>query len=201
LTGLSVRQLGYLDRTGFFTPSFATDNRRRPFSRIYSFRDIVGLRTIAKLRSAFGISLQELRKVRPWLEQHHATPWASLRIYVGGKRIFFDDPVTGERMAGRPAGQTAFPVEMAPIVDEVNDEMQKLRLRQPETIGNLARNRHVAHNAWVVAGTRIPTRTIWEFHTAGYDTDAIIGEYPDLSAEDIQEAIRHEEALRHRAAG
>ena len=35
-TDLSIRQLHYWDRTGFFVPSFADPNRRRPHSRVYS---------------------------------------------------------------------------------------------------------------------------------------------------------------------
>ena len=42
LTGLSARQLGYWDRTGFFSPQHISLTRSHPFGRIYSFRDVVG---------------------------------------------------------------------------------------------------------------------------------------------------------------
>jgi len=41
--------VGYWDDTGFFSPTLIDEHRRRAFGRIYSFRDVVGLRTIALL--------------------------------------------------------------------------------------------------------------------------------------------------------
>jgi uncharacterized protein (DUF433 family) len=55
------------------------------------------------------------------------------------------------------------------------------------------------HNAWVVAGTRIPTEAIWNFHAAGYDAEAIIREYPRLTPDDVRAAIDFE-SRRHKAA-
>jgi DNA-binding transcriptional MerR regulator len=198
LTGLSVRQLGYFDRTGFFSPSFAAENRREPYSRIYSFRDVVGLRTIAEMRNALGISMQELRKIKPWLEQRHESPWASLRFYVGGRHVFFDDPATGARMAGRPAGQFAMPIEMKRIADEMEKAAQGLKERQPDQFGQVVRHRYVQNNAWVVDGTRIPTAAIWRLHDAGYTVQAIIDQYPSLTPADVEAAIAHEAKLRTR---
>src|SRR3546814_1019024 len=50
LTGLSVGQLRAWDRRGFFSPHYAYEDRRSPYSRVYSFRDVVGLRAIAVLK-------------------------------------------------------------------------------------------------------------------------------------------------------
>src|ERR1039458_5222204 len=63
LTGLSHTQLRYWDDTGFFRPRYALENRRSPFSRVYSFQDVVGLRTLNHLRKVHKISLQHVRKV------------------------------------------------------------------------------------------------------------------------------------------
>lgn len=41
LTGVSVRQLRYWDGDGFFSPGLAYADRSAPYSRLYSFRDIV----------------------------------------------------------------------------------------------------------------------------------------------------------------
>jgi uncharacterized protein (DUF433 family) len=51
-------------------------------------------------------------------------------------------------------------------------------------------------NAWVVAGTRIPTSTIWHFWEDGYDAEGIMREYPDLTKEDVKAALNHERELR-----
>ncbi len=195
LTGLSVRQLRYWDETGFFTPEFADEDRRQPYSRVYSFRDVVGLRTLAQLRES--VPLQELRKIGTWLRQQYDAPWSSLRFYVQGKTVFLDDPETRLRLASRPIGQAVFrTVEMEPIAQDVRRAVERLRLRSSDEIGKIARHRHVMSNAPVLAGTRIPTAAIWGFHEAGYGTAAILQEYPQLTAEDVEAAIISESKRR-----
>src|SRR5437879_2158650 len=104
LSDLSKDRLRYWNRIGFFRPEKAVDGAHRPFGRLYSFRDVVGLRVIAQVR-ARGVSLQELRKIEPWLKQHHETPWASLTLYLAqtakGLRVHFADPAAGAIVPGR----------------------------------------------------------------------------------------------------
>jgi DNA-binding transcriptional MerR regulator len=88
LTGLSLRQLSYWDDTEFFSPYYASENRRSPFSRVYSFEDVVGLRVIAILRNDHKIPLQKLRKIAEQLSQYHPRPWSGLVLYVCGKKVF-----------------------------------------------------------------------------------------------------------------
>ncbi len=201
LTGLTRRQLAYWDRTGFFSPRYSDENRHRPYSRIYSFRDVVGLRAIAVLHGRYGIGLRELRKVGKHLQQHHETPWASLTLYVGGKKVFFDDPETGARLAGHLRGQHVMPFAMAAIEREVRTAAEELRTRRADQVGQLEKHRYVVHNAMVLAGTRIPTSAVWDFYQAGYDTEAIIREYPRLTPADIQTAIAYEEQRRQKRIG
>lgn len=193
LTGLSSRQLGYWDQTGFFSPTLLGGYRRRAFGRIYSFRDVVGLRTIAVLRNIHGVPLQELRRVGQWLQAEHETPWSSLRFALEGRRVIFYDPTSGAAIEPRGAGQEVLPIALEPIANEMRDAAARLRERQTDQIGKLARNRYVVHNAWVVAGTRIPTTAIWNFHVAGYDPDAIIREFPRLTPADVRAAIEFEQ--------
>lgn len=200
LTGLTKRQLGYWDRTGFFSPHYTDEHRRRPFSRIYDFRDVVGLRTIALLRNKYNIPLQQLRRVGAWLARHHETPWASLKFYVGGGKVFFDDPESGERMATEPQGQEVFPVEMIEVAREMEEAANRLRERRPDQIGRVVRNRYVLGGRPALDGTRIPTSTVWNYHEAGYDTAAIISEYPQLTPTDIEAAIAYEKTARQKRA-
>jgi uncharacterized protein (DUF433 family) len=201
LTGLTKRQLSYWDRTGFFAPRYADENRRRPFSRIYDFRDVVGLRTIALLINKYNIPTRRLRQVGEWLTEHHETPWASLKFYVGGGKVFFDDPGTGERMAIQQHGQQVFPFEMIEVIREMEKAADHLRQRAPDQIGRIVRDRQILHNAPVLAGTRVPTSAVWNFHEDGYDTDAIIHAYPRLTPDDIQAAVTYEASLRQKRAG
>lgn len=201
LTGLSERQLRDWEKTGFFNPQYGDEEPRRPYSRLFSFQDVVGLRTIALLRNRYHIPLQELKKVGRWLSEHHDTPWASLRFYVGGRRVYFDDPTTGARIATNPRGQVAFPIEMEKIAGEVRKEIVHVRARPTDKIGQVTHKRNVVQNASVLAGTRVPTEAIWNFYRAGYDVDAIIQEYPHITPDDVRAAIQHETQRQRERAG
>jgi uncharacterized protein (DUF433 family) len=201
LTGLTARQLAYWDRLKFFAPEHYSDPGK--YGRIYSFRDVVGLRTIAQLRET--VSLQHLRSLGEWLRDNlteHEAPWASLRFYVVGKQVVFVDPRTETPTSSRPPGQMVFEIVLSEIANEVRADVERLRARRPEDEGRITRNRHVLHNRPILAGTRIPTSAIWNFHEAGYDTEHILHEYPDLTTKDIEQAIEHERSHHQkRAAG
>src|SRR5438105_15922023 len=92
LTGLSRRQLRYWDTTGFFSPTDVPSTGGRIFARIYSFRDVVGLRAIAILRNSHHVPLQELRRVGAWLKQHHDSPWSGLRLGLSNRKVAFVHP-------------------------------------------------------------------------------------------------------------
>jgi uncharacterized protein (DUF433 family) len=200
LTGLSDRQLRYWDNTGFFVPSFADDNRRRPHARVYSFRDLVRLRTIAVLLDR-GISLQELRKIGAWLAANHDEPWAKLRFSTVGKELFVADPESDVVLrASRSQGQAAMPWYLEEIARQMEEATNRLQDRSPEEHGKIVRNRFVMHNMPVIAGTRIPTSAIYDLHTAGRTTAEIIEDYPRLTEADIREAIAWEETRRNERA-
>jgi DNA-binding transcriptional MerR regulator len=189
LTGLSARQVRYWDDTGFFSPTLV-HGVRRSFSRIYSFRDVVGLRTIAVLRKR--VPLQELRRVGEWLRSHYETPWASLRFGLAGKRIVFFDPLSGVAVEARDGEQTHADIALEPIANEMQRAAEKLRERKADDHGHIVRHRNVVHNAFTLAGTRVPTEAVWSFHKAGYKTAAIIAEFPRLTAKDVKAAIAFE---------
>ncbi len=80
LTGLTMRQLALWDRIRFFKPEHPEDNRRQPNSRIYSFRDAVGLRTISVLLNVHGVSLPHLKNVARELAAYTDRPWSELKL-------------------------------------------------------------------------------------------------------------------------
>lgn len=200
LTGLSLRQIRYWDDTGFFSPTLVDGHRKRAFGRIYSFRDLVGLRTIAILRKQHKVPLQELRRVGEWLRAHHDAPWSGLRFAIAGRKVVFFDPATGIATEPRGEGQKVLDIALEPIAHEMREAAEKLRERQSDQIGQIVRNRYVVHNAWTLAGTRIPTQAIWNFHEAGYSTAAILAEYPRLTARDVVSAIEFEQKRQRKAA-
>jgi len=195
LTGLSRRQVRYWDDTGFFEPTLLADHSRKAFGRVYSFRDVVGLRTIGVLRNEHHVPLQELRRVGDWLQREHETPWASLRFGLVGRKVHFNDPKSGQFTEASGRGQRVLPIEIQEIATQMHLAADKLRQRQPAQLGQITRNRYVVHNEPVVSGTRIPTRAVWNFHSAGYSAAAIIREYPRLTKRDIVAAVDFE---RHR---
>ena len=196
LTGLSVRQLRYWDEEGVYSPEYADEDRRQPYSRVYSFQDVVALRTLAQLRK--HVSLQQLRKLGEWLKQHYDKPWSRLRFYVAGRQVFVSDPDTGVLMT-RPGQTTSRVFELEEIAQDTRKQIERLRTRDQEKVGRVVRRRNVMSNTPVIAGTRIPTAVIWDFHEAGYDTQAILREYPQLTFADVEAAISDELQRRKRA--
>ncbi|HEX9648262.1 MAG TPA: MerR family transcriptional regulator, partial [Alphaproteobacteria bacterium] len=95
LTGLSKGQLRYWDKTGFFSPRYGYENRRSPYSRVYSFRDVVGLKTLAILRKDYRVSLQHLRQAASELSRLRDDLWAGTTLYVADRKVYFKEPDTG----------------------------------------------------------------------------------------------------------
>jgi DNA-binding transcriptional MerR regulator len=200
LTGLTASQLRYWDKTGFFAPEYADADRKSPFSRLYSFRDIVALRTLSDLRNRYSVTLQHLRKVADKLDHLGYDLWTNTILYVLNRKVIFHEPgtdlpqevVSGQYVIGE--------VALKGIILDTTRRVEKMRGRDPEKIGHIERSRYVNHNAWVVGGTRIPTAAIKRFKEAGYTSEQIIAEYPDLTHGDIKAALGHEKRQRSSAA-
>ncbi|MBI2766703.1 MAG: DUF433 domain-containing protein [Chloroflexi bacterium] len=196
VTGLTRRQLSYWDKTGFFSPHFTGANRPC-FRQMYSFEDVVGLRTVANLRHR--LPLQELRRIGAWLHERYEEPWATLRFFVVGRQVVFEDPIGHRAVAG--SDQVVLPVRLVEVEREVSDAAEALLVREPGQVAHITRNRFVQHNAWVLDGTRIPTSAVWDFHQAGYDRASIQKEYPRLTLADVEAAIEFERRRATTRAG
>ncbi len=200
LTGLSHAQLRYWDRTGFFNPTFADEERHSPYSRVYSFRDLVGLRTIAILRNQHHKPLQTLRKVGRLLKRYHETPWSSIVIFVAGQEVYFQEPDSDVIRDAVGGHQQAIRLDLRSIGEDLRASANRLRDRTADEYGTIERKRYVMHNQWVVKGTRIPTSAIAEYAQAGYNTPSILREFPRLTPQDIEVALKHEEQLQLRTS-
>ena len=193
LTGLSVHQLRHWDRTGFFVPSFAAEDRREALSRIYSFKDLVSLRVLSVLRNQFGVSLQHLRQVSEKLSHLADDKWTTTTLYVLKKRVVFVDP---ETQAPREivSGQYAIGIVLEAVISNTKRDVERFRQRPEEKFGRIERHRQTAQNAAVIAGTRIPVGAIKRFNEAGYSAKQIIEQYPDLTEADIEAALTYKES-------
>ena len=173
LTGLSKTQLRYWDQIGFFRPKYAAEDRSAPYSRIYSFKDVVGLRTLAILRKEHMVSLQHLRWVAKTLSNYDQSLWSEIKLFVLGRRVYFKGPT--EDTAINVDGQLALIILLKDVIDDIEHKTKQLRERAPDQYGKIDRHRLVLRNAWVVSGTRIPTGAIKDFHDAGYSINQIKG--------------------------
>ncbi len=193
LTGLTKAQLRYWDRTGFFAPYYGEENRRSPFSRIYSFKDVVGLRTLAVLRNQNNVPLQHLRKVAEKLSHLAGDLWTGTTLYVLNRKVIFHEPETG-RPQEVLTGQYVLGIPLKVIIEDTRRDATKLTHRDRSQIGHIERRRFVSRNAEVVAGTRIPVATILHFLEDGFSPAEIVKEYPSLKEADIEAVIRHSKA-------
>lgn len=191
LCGVSLRQLRYWDDEGVFPASY-----RGPQGRFYTFRDILGLRTLGVLRNQYKLSLQYLKDAGEKLREFHDTPWASLTLFLVGKTVVFKDPSTGHEFSTRPTNQRVIPIDLRAIADDVRRKVEEMRTRRRETVGKVEKTRRLQRNEAVVAGTRIPTAAVWDFHKAGYSVAQIIGQYPSLTEDDVRAAIEYERPRR-----
>jgi uncharacterized protein (DUF433 family) len=188
LTGLSMRQLSYWDETGFFKPQYASEDRRAPYSRIYSFTDIVGLRTISILKNVYNVSMRHLKETAEKLSGYTMRPWSDVKLAVWNREVIWIDPETG-KPAGVVTGQHIL-FELIDVIDDMKQKSASLRARPVEEFGKIVRKRNVAHNRSVFAGTRIPVAAVIKFAEAGYSVEAILAEYPTLAKQDVEAALR-----------
>jgi uncharacterized protein (DUF433 family) len=192
LTGLTSAQLRYWDKTGFFAPEYADEDRRMPFSRIYSFKNVVGLRTLGLLRRQHNVSLQHLRQVAETLSHLEDELWTRTTLYVLNRRVVVHEPGRG-RLRDAVSGQYVLGIPLKKIVADTKRDAERL-LQRPETkIGKIEQSRRVLRNSPVIAGTRIPTAAVRRYKEAGFTVEQIIAEYPDLTADDVEAALKYEE--------
>jgi uncharacterized protein (DUF433 family) len=188
LTGVSHQQLRYWDQTNFFKPSFGSDNRRVAYSRIYSFRDIVALRTLHVLRNQYSVPLQHLRKVAVSLSHLSDEKWTATELFVLNKKVIFAEPGTAKHRE-IVSGQYVIGIPLKMVVSDTRKAVESLFKRGRSEIGKFERNRNVSHNSLVIAGTRIPVSTVKEFAAAGYSVSQILKEYPTLNRKDVEAAL------------
>lgn len=191
LTGVTRSQLRYWDQVHFYTPSYAEQNRHLPFSRVYSFKDIVALRVLNMLRNQHGVSLQHLRQVGKKLSRYAEEKWTGLTLYVVNRKVLWREPET--RMPQEVlSGQYVPEIALQVIVTETRRDIELLNRRDESQQGLVVRSRFINHNAAVLAGTRIPVNAIKRFAAAGYSTAQILKEYPDLTEKDVKAALAYE---------
>jgi uncharacterized protein (DUF433 family) len=189
LTGLSQWQLRRLDVDGIFQPSLAQENRRRPYSRIYTFADLVSLRVVATLGKR-GISQPHIRRAANLLKVIPGATWEGTKFFIVGKRLYLSyEDLT---VATEPYGQQAMPevLDLAVIRNDMRRRVDRLKERTQKQAGAVVVDRFIQGGDPVFAGTRIRVATIQSLLRSGAGEEPILHEYPRLVAADIAHARR-----------
>jgi len=190
VTGLSIGRLRYWARTGFFEPSFVEDDPRMAYSRFYSFKDVVALRTLEMLRVKNGVPLQHLRKVAETLSHLKGDLWTKTILYVANRKVVFNDPITNKPQEV-VSGQYVMEYPLLEIIAETSESIESIGRRSSDQLGKIVKIRGINRNAWTISGTRVPIASVQRLHEDGYSIEQIISEYPDLTTEDIMAALTH----------
>ena len=191
LSGITVDRLRYWEKTEAFIAEHVRKILPGPFSRIYSFQDLVNLRVMADLRKNHGIDLQHLRGISHYIANYPDYPWSSLALRVYGTHLEFRDPATQRWMAADPLGQYTMELEFESVSRQAEQDARDAMRRGMDQQGVIVRNRNVMSNQFVFAGTRIPVSTVLHLLNAGYERHDILRCYPTLSDQDILAAIIH----------
>jgi uncharacterized protein (DUF433 family) len=187
LTGVTRRQLRYW-AADLYAPSITGHCMDLRGLRLYSFRDLVCLKVLNALRNDAKIPLQEIRRTKDRLGHLGDDLWANTTLYVLGKRVVFDNPETGakEEVA---SGQGVLQIPLKVVTGQMEEAVRGMRGRRADAVGKIEQKRGVAQNQPVIAGTRIPVRSIQAFAEAGYSVSDINKQYPTLAKRDIEAAM------------
>jgi DNA-binding transcriptional MerR regulator len=189
LAGISMRQLRHWEKTGLVVPSVRRQISPRNTVRLYSFQDLVELLVVAELRHRPEISLQHIRRLVTYLSSLNLdAPLRELKFATRGKEIYINFP-DGSWSGDPVPDQVIF--RQAIALDDVVAKISRARERDPEAAGEVTSRRGVHRSKPVFAGTRIPVAAVQRYLDAGYDTAAIIREYPSLTPEDVETARHH----------
>ncbi len=193
LTGITISQLRYWDRTKFFMPSLAHEDRRVANSRVYTFRDVVCLKVLNTIRNELRVPLPRLREAKDKLAHLGEDVWAKATLYILNRRVVVYNPVT-DRKEDAVSGQGVLQIPLQVVSGDMQKTVREMRSRDANTIGKIDQHRGTAANKPVIAGTRIPVKSIKAFERAGYSIDQIREQYPILTTEDIRAALAYDEA-------
>ena len=186
LAGISMKQLRHWEQTGLVVPSVRQEISPRNIVRLYSFQDLLELLVAAELRHRPGISLQHIRRLVTHLRgRNFDAPLRELRFATRGRDIYIQYP--DGSWSGDPAPDQLI-YRQAIALDEVGAKIDRAGARDPAAEGRIVSHRGVHRSKPVFAGTRIPVATVQRYLQAGYDTTAIIREYPSLTPTDVEAA-------------
>ena len=194
LTGLSRAQLRRWNRSEFIRPEFRiNDNTRKPFSYIYSFKDLLKLRVLNQLRNVYSVPMGELRRVEQELSHLGDAKWTSQKLWVHNRRVVFEEPESCQK---REVSSKQFVAEIALeiVTSDARQDIHKMNRRNGGEVGRIEKRRHLHSSEPVFAGTRITVDAVIGFMNARFSDAEILVQFPDLQADDLRAAREYAEA-------
>ena len=167
--------------------------------RVIDFADLISCQAIASFRAA-DISLQKIRKAEEYFRELYGIdkPFARRAFWYSRRDIFAK---LGEVMvAGTRGGQLALvllndwvvPLRVG-ISFDGEDDLAEANEWKPASQVSLRPN--VQFGQPCLAGTRIPTQSLWSYVTAGDPIKEVAAAY-NLTVADVDQAIKWENRLR-----
>ena len=167
--------------------------------RVIDFADLISCQAIASFRAA-GISLQKVRKAEQYFRELYDVdkPFARRAFWYSSRDIFAK--LEGVLVAGTRAGQLTLD-GLSDWVDHLRvnisfadeDDLAPANEWKPATRISLRPN--VQFGQPCLAGTRIPTQSLWSYVTAGDPIQEVAAAY-NLKVEDVDQAVAWEDRLR-----
>jgi len=194
LTSLSRGQLRSWNKRGFIRPEFKVgDNPRRPYTYIYSFKDLLKLRVLNQLRNVHSVQMKELERVERALEGLGDDKWTSQRLWVANRKVVFQEP---ESLRKREIASKQFVAEIAleVVVSDARNDIARMNERTDAEAGDTVKKRYLHSSERVFTGTRIPVSAVIGYLDAGFSDKQIMKRLPEIKRGDIEAARQFREA-------
>jgi len=120
ITGLTMRQIDYWDRTHFIKPS-VSEATGHGSVRLYSFSDLVQIK-VAKTLLDKGVSLQKIRKSITYLKKNMPDvkkPLSELRFLTDGNSVFVITQNDKQIIDTLKKGQLVFSIALGGLIEEL----------------------------------------------------------------------------------
>lgn len=183
LADVTERRIDYWARTGLLSATVDEKIAGGQRVRLLDFTDAMTVLVLAALRER--VSLQHIRQIVSYLRDldYQVT---EVRFAIAGDQVHFQTP-DGVWAGVRDPEQIV-------LHDVLNLEPLRRSLfaaahRSRETVGQIERRRGALGSKPVLAGTRIPVRSVQTYLEHGSTVDEILEAYPSLQREDV-EAVR-----------
>ena len=150
---------------------------------MYTFNDLVGLRTLRVLTDDYHVPMSEIMKAATELKKRTDRPWSNIPLAVLKRKVVFDLDTEPKDADGQ---RVLKHIPLDKIASEVAKRAEALRNRNKALLGTSERHKFIAHNSYVLAGTRIPIAAVQSFIDEGYSDEDILAEYPSLTKIDVQ---------------